>query len=813
MSFAIESSYASHILLILLCNRKLEFMQMDICNASTAKKIGMFLSMYLQEITDEMNEDQNNKPTSEKGVSTASSLAKDMIKKKNTKKQTLSSSPTRSVSSVEEEEYASDSDDDNSESSEEKIIIVKKTDYALKLPGQLSSQSATRIQSDSFKRDINGLTTKSQGNSIKQRYVQNLVNDRPHNKLGYDEPEFVIGSTYKTKSSSNGSVATANSKYSRGSSNGSSSHASNSSALNKHINRGKKLDNSTSSRVTSSTATSNKSNDTSTSSGMRYDEMKSIMRSIMRDKTLSKKEMVIKMEEVKAMYSASKARGGGTKESTVPKTSDRDGGEESVNGTISIQSVLANSQQSNDTANNLRNSATSSGEYSWKSNGNQDEVDTSSYTPPQSQTTSSTAGSSSVTTSDDTNNNNKEQEEVAVDTDKMKRKEMKAIMKDKTLSKKEMVMRMEAVKAKYDGMTTMGEPEVSEVPNIQSGAANVYLRGNSMGSAVSSLAPSIAPSITASSTQDEVNGKNTMSSDEQRRAALQSIMRDKSLTKEERRVKLEEIKQQFSVEAGGTSASVQSSARDSSQYASQTDGRRRSSILPGQLSAAAAAEKHRKEIQNLKTSNASSVRARYQENLIKDRPHNKLGVAEPQALLEDKKTKNFQASSSVTKTIMPVTAKMAPPPQTQESLEEQRRAELQSIMRDKTLTKEERRLKIEEVKAKFAAPPTSKRFLPEMDLSAQSYADRPKQEIEEMKETVIPVSQRIAAVNKNVDDDIMKGRRRRSEIAVKDKGRDSAYSKARTRTSANVDPTAFGVMYHQESLRLYCFIYAYVMFE
>ena len=349
-------------------------MEYDICNASTAKKIGMFLSMYLQEITDEMNEEQNDKPASEKEESTASSLAKDMIKKNHTKKQTLSSSTTRSVSSEEEEEYASDSDDDNnSESSEEKIIIVKKTDYAIKLPGQLSSQSATRIQSNSFKKDINGLTTKSQGKSIKQRYVQNLVNDRPHNKLGYDEPEFVIGSTYKTKSSSNGSVATANSKYSKGSSNGSSSHASNS-ALNKHINRVNKLDNSTSSRVTSSTATSNKSNDTSTSSGMRYDEMKSIMRSIMRDKTLSKKEMVIKMEEVKAMYSASKARGGGTKESTVPKTSDRDGGEESVNGTINIQSVLTNSQRSNDTTNNLRNSATSSGEYSWKSNGNQDEL-------------------------------------------------------------------------------------------------------------------------------------------------------------------------------------------------------------------------------------------------------------------------------------------------------------------------------------------------------------------------------------------------------------------------------------------------------
>jgi len=764
-------------------------MEYEICKASTAKKIGLFLSMYLQEITDEMNKEQSDKPTPEKEVSTASSLAKDMLKKNHTKKQTLSSSSTRSVSSEEEEEYASDSDD-NSESSEEKIIIVKKTDYAIKLPGQLSSQSATRIQSNSFQKDINGLTTKSQGKSIKQRYVQNLVNDRPHNKLGYDEPDFVIGSTYKTKSSSNGSVVTANSKYSKGSSNG--SHASNSSALNKHINRGgNKLDNSTSSRVTSSTATSNKTSDTS-SSGMRYDEMKSIMKSIMRDKTLSKKEMVIKMEEVKAMYSALKA-----KESAVPKSSV-DGVEESINGTDSNGRVLANSQneqRNNDTTNNLRNSATSSGEYSWKSNGNQDEVDTSSYTPPQSQTTSSTVNSSSVTTSDDTIND-KEQEEVVVDTDKMKRKEMKAIMKDKTLSKKEMVMRMEAIKAKYDGMT-MGEPGVSEEAHVHSVGGDVYLRGNSMGSAVSSLAPSVAPSITVSSTQDEVNDRNTMSFDEQRRAALQSIMRDKSLTKEERRVKLEEVKQKFSVEASTSTSTIQSSARDDSQYASQTDGRRQSSILPGQLSAAAAAEKHRKEIENLKTSKASSVRARYQENLIKDRPHNKLGVAEPQALLEDKKTKSIQASSSsITKTIMPVTAKMAPPPQTQELLEEQRRAELQSIMRDKTLTKEERRLKIEEVKAKYAAPP-SKRFLAEMDLSAQSYADRPKQEIEEMKETVIPVSERIAAVNKNVDDDIMKGRRRRSEIAVKDKGRDSAYSKARTQTAANVDPTAFGVMYHR----------------
>jgi len=353
-------------------------------------------------------------------------------------------------------------------------------------------------------------------------------------------------------------------------------------------------------------------------------------------------------------------------------------------------------------------------------------------------------------------------------------------------------MRMEAVKAKYDRMTTMRESGVSEGANVQSGVANIYLRGNSMGSAVSSLAPSIAPSI-AASIQKEDDDKNTMSLEEQRRAALQSIMRDKSLTKEERRVKLEEVKQQFSVDAGGAPTStIQSSERDNSQYASQTDGRRRSSILPGQLSAA---EKHRKEIHNLQTSKASSVRARYQENLIKDRPHNKLGVAEPQVLLEDKKKKSFRASSDV-KTIMPATANSMAPPQTQESLEEQRRAELQSIMRDKTLSKEERRLKIEEVKAKYAAPP-SKRFLAEMDLSAQSYADRPKQEIEEMKETVIPVSQRIAAVNKNVDDDIMKGRRRRSEIAVKDKGRDSAYSKARTKTSVNVDPTAFGVMYHQ----------------
>ena len=138
--------------------------------------------------------------------------------------------------------------------------------------------------------------------------------------------------------------------------------------------------------------------------------------------------------------------------------------------------------------------------------------------------------------------------------------------------------------------------------------------------------------------------------------------------------------------------------------------------------------------------NASSIKNRYQQALVKDQPHNKLGVAEPEYRAVDKKMVEAAQSAAApqayvappmtrrtTVDCVRSTAVRTPGVNTNNDhttlsssmtsntsntnnatlttaeIDTQRRAELQQIMKDKSLTKDERRIKMEEVKAYYAS--------------------------------------------------------------------------------------------------------------
>jgi len=128
------------------------------------------------------------------------------------------------------------------------------------------------------------------------------------------------------------------------------------------------------------------------------------------------------------------------------------------------------------------------------------------------------------------------------------------------------------------------------------------------------------------------------------------------------------------------------------------------------FSAAAAANKAKREMESLFGNGGASAAARsnrlnYEQQLEADRVNNKLGVAEPISVVKDEKSSTLldrlQRPNKNGSKVAPTAASSSLPQPTQ--LDQQRRAELQLIMRDKSLNKEERRLKMDEVRDKYAA--------------------------------------------------------------------------------------------------------------
>ena len=197
--------------------------------------------------------------------------------------------------------------------------------------------------------------------------------------------------------------------------------------------------------------------------------------------------------------------------------------------------------------------------------------------------------------------------------------------------------------------------------------------------------------------------------------------------------------------------------------------------------------------------NASSIKNRYQQALVKDQPHNKLGVAEPEYRAVDKNIveaaqsaaapQAYVAPPMTRRTIDCVrsTAVRTPGVNTNNDhttlsssmtsntsntnnatlttaeIDTQRRAELQQIMKDKSLTKDERRIKMEEVKAYYASLSGGHQI---------AAATNPEDEFDIVRESV-SVKDRISNVNEEVETNAFKGKKfAGGELDVRDKGRD-----------------------------------------
>ena len=100
----------------------------------------------------------------------------------------------------------------------------------------------------------------------------------------------------------------------------------------------------------------------------------------------------------------------------------------------------------------------------------------------------------------------------------LRRDELMKVMKDTSLSYEEKAQRMEDIRLKYRSMNNSKEAEDAD---------------------------SVAPALTLSESTSSSSGSD-VTLDDQRRAELQSILRDKSLSKDERRLKMKEVKEKYS---------------------------------------------------------------------------------------------------------------------------------------------------------------------------------------------------------------------------------------------------------------------------
>jgi len=356
----------------------------------------------------------------------------------------------------------------------------------------------------------------------------------------------------------------------------------------------------------------------------------------------------------------------------------------------------------------------------------------------------------------------------------LRREEMMAIMKDKTLSKQEKAIKMDEVKAKYS----------DETASLHSGQE--YKRGNSSNSAISSTASDtnnnnvveingipaqdeyqeepqepqedeeeeLPPAVPAppKKTGNYLIDQMAMEEYEERMKAFKQLQRERneqkkkdesesmspqgsSSTKPKQRSSLPPKRtggsnyliDQINAERRGSqppprkplyenrpipppvnrssSPPQQDRARSLEQELLDSDN-----YVEKDFSAAAAANKAKREMESLFGNGGASAAARsnrlnYEQQLEADRVNNKLGVAEPISVVKDEKSSTLldrlQRPNKNGSKVAPTAASSSSLPQPTQ-LDQQRRAELQLIMRDKSLNKEERRLKMDEVRDKYA---------------------------------------------------------------------------------------------------------------
>jgi len=321
--------------------------------------------------------------------------------------------------------------------------------------------------------------------------------------------------------------------------------------------------------------------------------------------------------------------------------------------------------------------------------------------------------------------------------------------------------------------------------------------------------------------------------DQLRRDELMKVMKDRSLSKEEKARKMEEVRQKYSTgdTKSATSTPVTPSPRpnhfrrDSSASTSNgsivsNNERSRPDSPPApppiggvDLSAKAAADKNKREMESLFGNRGggkmSSNRESYERQLLLDTPAKKT---------VDVYSEVTHNSNDANKNKLNNVNSPQPP-----SLDIQRRAELQSIMRDSSLKKDERRLKMEKIKEKYAAiakeqenggggggtrmmnssdaASSSSSSSPvqnvergvgahvSIDLSAKSYAERSGKELKSI--AIKSLSERKSMYSNNST--IVAGSGQQQEQEHKARRTLGWHTKHRKKVGVKVDPTSFAL--------------------
>lgn len=235
--------------------------------------------------------------------------------------------------------------------------------------------------------------------------------------------------------------------------------------------------------------------------------------------------------------------------------------------------------------------------------------------------------------------------------------------------------------------------------------------------------------------------------DAQRRSELQALMRDRLLSKDERRKRMDEVRAKYGGGAGVNLRSSRastanppglSSLRDLSslpQYSRTNNSSPKKGLYDNNndddddvdeeylnsnpISAKQAALKSKREMESLfgkgattGPPKASSLKDRYQQSLTADKVENKkkaaMWSASQGADDRDELVRGGSPSRAVNSTIRDTAASSnstpaAPDASRRLSVDQIRREEMMAIMKDKSLNKEEKAAKMEEVKAKYDA--------------------------------------------------------------------------------------------------------------
>ena len=253
--------------------------------------------------------------------------------------------------------------------------------------------------------------------------------------------------------------------------------------------------------------------------------------------------------------------------------------------------------------------------------------------------------------------------------DDQRREEMASIMKDRSLSKEERAERIETVKAKYDGTFTSKRSHGSDA----------------------------SPSVKV---VENPNAK-------KRNEEFQQIMKDRSLTRDQRAQKIGELKMKYS-----TGSSHQHDATEPTEPGDSGS----------ELSALAYARKASQEVTHLFMDSDISVKelnkkAIYDEHgvLVKQWANH---VTEEGDNGEEESANNIadnvvaeESSDALASSFKAFMSK---------SVDEQRREEMRLIIRDKSLTKEQRAVRIDQVKARYAAQAAGKTYTPPVAVESET---------------------------------------------------------------------------------------------